>query len=607
MDKHRRVPILLTIAVSFLLLTTQAGFAQTQISGPLSGRFTLEGSPYQAFLDDSCYVGGADTLVIEAGVVVQFQGVDEVGPKRLWVNGTLIIEGTEGSPVQMSSLLGMPGQWYGIVFSGFSSSGSEINHLRIEYGVNNIHVTNQASPEINNVETLSAQENCIRVSGGYPEFYDFTVTQAATNTSAIMCDGGQPIFSGGVINGTNQSTNALYLVNSTYGQNNGIFEEITINNGAGNGILAENCSGAKIRYNTISEVGLRGINFQDCSAFEVSHNLVINPTGSGIRVEHGTHTGMTRGIHHNTIIDVGQPINDFVSGIYISGNNTFVDIHSNIVVNSTYYGIFSSLTQTSVSFNCYWGNDEGEFNNFIISGTGELTEDNPNLVDGSYTLMEGSPCIDAGHPNFFYNDPDGTAGDMGYQFFNQNLPPEITSYIPETLVLGGYSHGDIVEFSVTAEDPNGDMFGYEWYYRGILRSETNSANITLVNTEANDSVYVILNDYLYDGITTLTWLVGAVSVNDGYSNVIPEKFDILSVYPNPFNATANIRLAINQTGELNLRVFNLLGREVYSFNGEIAPGIQQISVGNNNWASGMYLVEASLNSNTVVRKFQLIK
>ena len=37
----------------------------------------------------------------------------------------------------------------------------------------------------------------------------------------------------------------------------------------------------------------------------------------------------------------------------------------------------------------------------------------PLFADSTFTLQEGSPCIDSGHPDLWYADVDGTTADMG--------------------------------------------------------------------------------------------------------------------------------------------------------------------------------------------------
>ena len=54
--------------------------------------------------------------------------------------------------------------------------------------------------------------------------------------------------------------------------------------------------------------------------------------------------------------------------------------------------------------------------NELIYGNNNLNQD-PLFADatnGDYTLLSGSPAINAGSPNAFYNDNDGTRNDMGY-------------------------------------------------------------------------------------------------------------------------------------------------------------------------------------------------
>ena len=55
-----------------------------------------------------------------------------------------------------------------------------------------------------------------------------------------------------------------------------------------------------------------------------------------------------------------------------------------------------------------WGSENIDVNPLFI-----------NPEDGDFNLNYNSPCIDTGHPDTQYNDPDGTRNDMGAFYFNQ--------------------------------------------------------------------------------------------------------------------------------------------------------------------------------------------
>jgi len=88
----------------------------------------------------------------------------------------------------------------------------------------------------------------------------------------------------------------------------------------------------------------------------------------------------------------------------------------------------------------------------------------------------------------------------------------------------------------------------------------------------------------------------------------------LNSYPNPFNASTTIRLNVTRAGFVNIRVFDLLGRQiaVISQNQRIPAGISEWS-----WtaqtdddisiASGTYIVVATTDSEQISRRIQLLK
>lgn len=89
---------------------------------------------------------------------------------------------------------------------------------------------------------------------------------------------------------------------------------------------------------------------------------------------------------------------------------------------------------------------------------------------------------------------------------------------------------------------------------------------------------------------------------------IPESFDILTSYPNPFNPSTKIRFSVSEKSKVQLTLHDILGNEIATiFNNVVAPGIQEISFDGSNLASGIYLVRMITPSNLKTIKISLIK
>ena len=89
----------------------------------------------------------------------------------------------------------------------------------------------------------------------------------------------------------------------------------------------------------------------------------------------------------------------------------------------------------------------------------------------------------------------------------------------------------------------------------------------------------------------------------------------ISVYPNPFNPTANIALSINENDILqpvSVKIFNIKGQLVKTIvNNEIIQTTNFVLNGkdnnNNSTSSGMYFVKMKTVSSEVSKKMILIK
>ncbi|MCF8241395.1 MAG: T9SS type A sorting domain-containing protein [Melioribacteraceae bacterium] len=97
------------------------------------------------------------------------------------------------------------------------------------------------------------------------------------------------------------------------------------------------------------------------------------------------------------------------------------------------------------------------------------------------------------------------------------------------------------------------------------------------------------------------------------SDAIPERFALEQNYPNPFNPTTTIKFAIPQTGNVNLAVYDILGRKVRSLVNDVrSAGEYQVTWnGKNdigaNVTSGVYFYRIETVDNVQTMKMMLLR
>jgi|GEM_PF-4680337 len=93
------------------------------------------------------------------------------------------------------------------------------------------------------------------------------------------------------------------------------------------------------------------------------------------------------------------------------------------------------------------------------------------------------------------------------------------------------------------------------------------------------------------------------------SKIIPDGFCITRSYPNPFNPSLNVEIALPQAGSLEVTVHNVLGQKVANLaNQQYSVGTHTFSFDGSGLASGIYFVKASLPGQvTQMQKVVLMK
>jgi hypothetical protein len=120
-------------------------------------------------------------------------------------------------------------------------------------------------------------------------------------------------------------------------------------------------------------------------------------------------------------------------GIY--AYNAGVEVRNCILSNMTGWAVRGYIGQ--FDYTCVW-------NNGLPSDSGyrpqaHVIEVDPMFVDplgGNYYLQTGSPCIDAGDPNPFFNDPDGSISDLGRYPYQGPTAVDDEGELPEIFDLG---------------------------------------------------------------------------------------------------------------------------------------------------------------------------
>jgi pectate lyase len=93
------------------------------------------------------------------------------------------------------------------------------------------------------------------------------------------------------------------------------------------------------------------------------------------------------------------------------------------------------------------------------------------------------------------------------------------------------------------------------------------------------------------------------------AGVAPNKFELLSNYPNPFNPSTEIRFSLPEDGFASLKVYNMLGQEVATLFSGIAKAGHYIPVtfDGSRFASGVYFSRLQYNGKSLVQRMLMTK
>ena len=88
----------------------------------------------------------------------------------------------------------------------------------------------------------------------------------------------------------------------------------------------------------------------------------------------------------------------------------------------------------------------------------------------------------------------------------------------------------------------------------------------------------------------------------------PTTFSLSEAYPNPFNPTTSMTLAVPQAGNVSVQVYNIMGQVVATLaNGYMDASTYTLTWDASDVSSGMYIVKAEAAGTVSIQKLMLMK
>ncbi|MBK6504309.1 MAG: T9SS type A sorting domain-containing protein [Ignavibacteria bacterium] len=152
----------------------------------------------------------------------------------------------------------------------------------------------------------------------------------------------------------------------------------------------------------------------------------------------------------------------------------------------------------------------------------------------------------------------------------------------------------------------------------VIQATTNGG-INWINQTLNQPGINYRSVYFTDSL--IGWVVGdsgrilkTTTGGWGPSNVLnqssefPDKYSLSQNYPNPFNPSTSISFQLPDAGNVSLKLFDVLGKEVMTLVDEYrAPGSYEVRLDARNLAGGMYFYKLVSGTFSETKKMILVK
>jgi hypothetical protein len=193
----------------------------------------------------------------------------------------------------------------------------------------------------------------------------------------------------------------------------------------------------------------------------------------------------------------------------------------------------------------------------------------------------------------------------GKVILNWNTATEVNNYgfeIERTTTTG---HPEQANDASTPSPKNGSVAQHDWMRIGFVEGNgtTNAPkSYSFTDKSANGKILYRLKQIDRDGKFEYSQTIEVTAVT------APKEFALEQNYPNPFNPTTVISYQLPVSGNVSLKIFDILGKEVAVLVNEVKEaGSYSAQFDGTKLSSGLYFYKLTTNQFSSIRKMLLLK
>ena len=234
---------------------------------------------------------------------------------------------------------------------------------------------------------------------------------------------------------------------------------------------------------------------------------------------------------------------------------------------------------------------------------GGVATDPRDFVLKVWAVEDGTPTTEIFSQEM--DDPRAYSGvfDNNYDFFEVDLSGFAAQLdnLPDSIAVGTEEAGTDANYMVHAPFMFASAANISWIQ--LSGGWANLWDLTLTDGGGNETS---MQGHALPVQVSFLIQSGPVSVED--DEVVPGSITLEQNYPNPFNPTTNISFTLPATGNVDLGVFDLLGRRVATLASGVTPaGSYQVPFDGARMASGVYVYRLETEGSVISRTMMLLK